>query len=66
MVSFVQPSPTSAAWLWNVSYMETQAGDYYIDVFFRDDEEIDYDLAQRVSGNRLFIKVLPTVAAGPT
>ena len=40
VVSFVRPDPAGAPWLWNVSYVETLAGEYYIDVFFRDGNEV--------------------------
>jgi hypothetical protein len=63
VISFVQPDP-SLPWLWNVSYVETRAGSYYIDIFFRDPDNIDYELSALVGGGRLQVNVMATYAAG--
>ena len=31
----------SAPWLWNVSFQETKAGNYYMDIFFQEEGECD-------------------------
>ena len=57
VISFTQTS-VSSPWLWNVTFTETSAGSFYMEIFFRDDpNDSTFDLAVRVGGSPVAVSV---------
>eukprot|EP01043_Picozoa_sp_COSAG02_P071287 COSAG02_NODE_12967_length_1466_cov_1.869056_1_plen_462_part_10 len=57
------PTAEDTPWLWNVTYSESVAGSYYMEIFFRDDPtDSEFDLGVRVGGRALQVIVDPAAA----